>query len=163
MKLLSSTIHQKTYIINNGQDVDKRDKTKKLGRGIGEKTYPINHTDFVFRIAGKNKYDRVRPNFFAERIRMMRVWIDNPFLTPTSIYMSGLIDFAYNVYKRDGELNKQNLAYIIDAFNYREHKVNEKTGVKDWKSEIWKLREEIENGFEALGYEFVSCNHCRIQ
>jgi len=143
IELLKKTINDDSYIINNGSIYDK--KGRILGRGIGEKCFPLNDTGYVFRTAGKNKKGKVKTNFFGSRMRIMKTWTMNPFITVTNLYYSGIIDYAMQLRKEKGtELDNHDYIKIIDKFSYGKPQILSNKEL-DWSVPISKVKSMVED------------------
>jgi hypothetical protein len=46
------------------------------------------------------------------------MWLDNKYLSYTSLYFSGMIQMAMDTYYEKGELSKEDYIDICDRFNY---------------------------------------------
>ena len=145
--LLKKTINDKYYIINNGSIYDK--KGRILGRGIGEKSFPLNDTGYVFRTAGKNKKGKVKTNFFGSRIRIIKDWTMNQHITVTSLYNSGAINYAMQLRKEKGsELDNFDYSKILEKFNYGKPQIIQNKNAEkelDWSMPISKVKYMVED------------------
>lgn len=112
IELIKDTYKQEIYIENNGQMTNNPRLSKP-------REIKINHVeDYVFRTPGKNKFEKFTPNLLNSRMRRLQKWLDNPYLTYTSLYMSGMIQLAMDIYKEKGELSKEDIIIICDRYNY---------------------------------------------
>lgn len=112
IELIKDTYKQEVYVENNGQMTNNPRLSKP-------REIKINHVeDYVFRTPGKNKFEKFTPNLLNSRMRRLQKWLDNPYLTYTSLYMSGMIQLAMDIYKEKGELSKEDIIIICDRYNY---------------------------------------------
>lgn len=116
INLIQKTIDEDFYIFNNGYEM-KRNSAQ--GR-------PINETEYVFRLPGKNKFSKVDDQFFTRRIQHMQKWLERPYLTISNLYFSAMIDYAKQLKEQHGELTKEDYIKINERFQYGE------TGEKYW-------------------------------
>jgi hypothetical protein len=140
--LLKITISDDFYIINNGSIYSSKRPDKVLGKGIGDKCFTLNNTGYVFRTGGKNKEGKVKTNFFNARIRSVKDWAGNPFITITNLYFSGMIDYAIKLRDEKGqELDNKDYMKIIDKFNYGKPQI--KNRIEDWTVAIAKVKSMV--------------------
>jgi len=115
LDLLKKTIDSSFYLFNNGL------KTKPNENGVYEKTdkgFPINPTEYIFRVPGKNKFKQVDYQFIASRIQKIQVWLEKPYLTISNLYFSALISYAKELKEEKGELTKEDYIRINERFNF---------------------------------------------
>jgi hypothetical protein len=72
----------------------------------------------VFRVPGQDKYEKITSPLVNSRITRMKTWLDNPYLSPTVLYNSGMIGLCFDIYKEKGEVTKEDLIKICDRYNY---------------------------------------------
>lgn len=112
IELIEDTFNQKYYYENNGEitnnpRIPKPRKTR------------INHFEnYVFRIPSKNKFSKFTPNILNSRLSKIQKYTDNRHITYTSIYMSGMIYMAKEIYKEKGILAKEDYVKICDRYGY---------------------------------------------
>jgi hypothetical protein len=148
IELLIQTAKQKEYILNNGSNRSRKRNDIILSRGMGEKSFPIIETDYLFKVCGKGKADKVRPEYFNVKLNAIRCWIENPYINVTNLYFSGLIDYAKKIKEKKGEdLVKEDYINIIDHFDYGKPTIT-KTGEKDWSNVVFKIKTMIEDYFK---------------
>jgi hypothetical protein len=145
IELLKETINTKIYVLNNGKDVSRKKQDKLLKRS--GRVLPIEETDWVFRTAGKNKGEKVKPQFFNTRIRMIRDWIENPYMTVTNLYFSGMIDMAEKIMEEKGKLEIEDYIKIKDYFDYGKPIINAK-GEEEWNPVIYRLKSKVDQYFK---------------
>jgi len=145
--LLKKTIADDRYTINNGSQYSKKGHNKIAGRGIGNKSFPLNDTDYVFRTSG-NKHGKVRVNFFNLRINSFKKWIGNPYITITNLYNSGIIDYAIQLKNEKGaELDNDDYNNIIEKFTYGNPQISQ-DGSEDWSVPIAKIKSMVKDYIE---------------
>lgn len=133
--LIKETYEQKYYVENNGNITNNPripDPRRTQINNDGE------FSRYVFRIPGKNKYEKFSATILNSRMRMIQKMIDNPYITYTSIFEAGMIQMAINIYEEKGQLIKQDYIDICDWFNYGGDDPSQywhviKTLIKDYK------------------------------
>lgn len=116
LDLIKKTINERLYIFNNGF-------RKKKNEGVYEKTekgLPINETEYVFRVPGKNKFEKADDKLFASRINRMQNWLGKPYLTISNLYFSAMIDYAKKLKEEKGDLTKEDYIRINERFQFGE-------------------------------------------
>jgi site-specific recombinase XerD len=110
--LIRDTYEQKKYLENNGEET--------LNRKINSvREITINPVeDFVFRVPGQDKFEKISPQLISSRMTRMKTWLDNPYLNPTTLYNSGMIDMCFDLLKENGEVTKEDYVRIADRYNY---------------------------------------------
>lgn len=151
--LLKKTIEAKEYIINNGKNYNRKRPDKELKMGIGEKAFPFSDTGYVFRVSGGAKQGKVKPTFFNARINTIKDWVGNPYLTPTNLYFSGMIEYAKQLKEEKGsELDKMDYIKISRKFEYGKPRILD-NGEEDWSVVIAKIKSKVEDYFKLKGHE----------
>lgn len=113
IELIKDTYEQDIYIENNGEMTDnpRLSEPRKL---------KINKVeDYVFRVPSKAKFQVFTPNLLNSRMRRIKIWIGNYYVNTTSIYMSGMLNMAMEIYKEKGEINKLDYIGICVKYNYQ--------------------------------------------
>lgn len=101
------------------QDAIKQPLYKK-GNGETDAKVPeleINKTDYVLRIAGKTKEGQITVQSYLARFNKVKSWIDNPYITPTNVRVSGQIYAAKEIKEMNGEVTKEDYIEIGKRFN----------------------------------------------
>lgn len=113
VNLIKDTYEQDIFVENNG-------KSTNNDRVFGSaRKYKINHVEgFVFRVPGKNKYQKFHAGLFNSRMGNIKKWVDNKYITVTTIYDSGMIQMAMDIYREKGEVTKEDYEDICDVYNY---------------------------------------------
>lgn len=110
--LIEEVYKQKFYVENNGE------MTNNPRLSEPRKTI-INHFEnYVLRIPGKNKFQRFTPSILNSRLRRIQRYLDNRYITYTSIYMSGMASMAKEIYEGKGLLEKEDYVRICDRYSY---------------------------------------------
>jgi len=52
------------------------------------------------------------------RMRKMQIFLENKYLKYTSLYESGMLNMAKNIYKEKGEIAKEDYVIICSRYNY---------------------------------------------
>ena len=124
MALVLETYYQEYYITNNGDDTSR----------VLE-VYINKFDDYVFRVPGRNKFQQFNWQMVNNRILKIQNWCGNQFITVFNIYLSGMIDKAIAIYKRDGEIADQDYLRICTEHNY---------GGANPERYMWKLKGIVE-------------------
>ena len=122
-ELLKLTISQQAYYLNNGTAQSRKDPNKILRNGLGVRTLRFPESVFVFKIAGGKKIDTpMEQKGLQARVRVIREWVGNPYITVTNLYHSGILHEAYSMMRDKGvkELDRYEVAQIAGKFNYCE-------------------------------------------
>lgn len=122
-ELLKLTISQQAYYLNNGTAQSRKDPNKILKNGLGVRTLRFPESVYVFKTAGSKKIDTpMEQKGLQARVRVIREWVGNPYITVTNLYHSGILHEAYSLMKEKGikELDRYEVAQIAGKFNYCE-------------------------------------------
>lgn len=112
VKLIQETFEQGFYVENNGE-ITNNPRVPNPRKTI------VNEFDnLVFRIPGKNKYNKFNPNLLNSRMKKIQKILDNMYITYTSLYMSGMIDMAMNMLKEKECLKKEDYIFICNRYAY---------------------------------------------
>ncbi len=112
IELIKDTYKQEIYVENNGEETNNLRLSKP-------REIKINKLEnFVFRVPSKNKFEQFTPNLLNSRMRRMQKYLDNPYLTYTSIFMSGILNMAMDIYKEKSEVSKEDFTRICRKYNY---------------------------------------------
>lgn len=112
IELIKQTFQQKTYVENNGE-ITNNPKLSKPREAL------INHVEnYVLRVPGKNKYQIFTANLLVSRMRRIAKYLDNPYITFTSLYQSGMLDRALTIYKEKGEVTTKDYQSICGEFAF---------------------------------------------
>jgi integrase len=114
IQLIKDTYNQQFYVENNGEMT----ANKRLSKPREMIINPVE--DYVFRVPGKKKFEKFTPPLLNSRMKKIQGWVGNPYLTFTSVYMSGMIELTMSIYKEKGEVTKEDYIRICDKFNYGE-------------------------------------------
>ena len=120
-ELAKKTIIQKTYVLNNGSAVNRRNRNEVFQNGLGvrQEEFP----DSIYLLKSTDGTDANKPvstAFLQNRVRVMRDWIDNKNLSVKSIYQSGILHAAYEMMQKKTvkELDRATVAMLAERFNY---------------------------------------------
>lgn len=122
-ELLRFTINQRTYHLNNGSSRSRKDPNKVYKNGLGVRELPFPESVYIFKTAGSKKIDTpMEQKGLQARVRVIREWVGNPYITVTNLYYSGILHEAYNIMrqKQVEELDRYTVAKIAGKFNYCE-------------------------------------------
>lgn len=122
-ELLKLTISQQAYYLNNGTAQSRKDPNKILKNGLGVRTLRFPESVYVFKTAGSKKIDTpMEQKGLQARVRVIREWVGNSYITVTNLYHSGILHEAYSMMREKGvkELDRYEVAQIAGKFNYCE-------------------------------------------
>lgn len=112
INLIKETYEQEVYIENNGEETFNPRLSKP-------REIKINKVGtYIFRVPGKNKFEKFTPNLLNSRMKRIQKYVDNPYLTYTTLYNSGMIEMAMDIYLKKGEVTKEDFITICDRYNY---------------------------------------------
>lgn len=111
MELVIDTYKAVEYIGNNGEETLNPKMPIK-------RNYVNHHKNYVFRCPGKNKFEQLTPALINSRMHRIQGWIDNKYLTMTSIYESGMIHLAKQIIAEKGEITIGDYIDIASKFAY---------------------------------------------
>ncbi|MCE5220171.1 MAG: hypothetical protein LLF98_02590 [Clostridium sp.] len=113
--LIKSVYEQEFYVENNGEMTNnprvpdpRRSKINRTGE----------FSRHIFRTPGKNKFDSFSPSLLNSRMRKIQTYCDNKYITWSSLYFSGMLQMAFNIYHEKGEIDKEDFINICDRYNY---------------------------------------------
>lgn len=126
IKIINKAIKQEDYTPKNGSG--KRSTESKLI----ENDYVIR--GLIRRASNLEKADR---NLIYRRVTNISEFFGMPYLTPKSIWKSGQIKMATDLFERDGEIQTKQLNEIAEAFNLSKinnngYKMYATTQIKDY-------------------------------
>lgn len=126
IKIINKAIKQEDYTPKNGSG--KRSTESKLI----ENDYVIR--GLIRRASNLEKADR---NLIYRRVTNISEFFGMPYLTPKSIWKSGQIKMASDLFERDGEIQTKQLNEIAEAFNLSKinnngYKMYATTQIKDY-------------------------------
>lgn len=111
MDLVVDTYYSNEYVANNGE-------FSPNVRG-GTRTFKINRFgNYVFCTIGNNKCDKLNEQVINMRMKKIQQYCDNPFITVTNLYKSGMISMAIDIYKENKELTKDDYIDICRRYRY---------------------------------------------
>jgi len=115
IELIQETYNQEAYTENNGEITNNPripDPRKSIINKTGE------FSGHVFRIPGKNKFDKFTPTLLNSRMGKIKNIVDNKYLTWSSIYFSGMIQMAMDIQHEKGEVTDRDFDNICIRYNY---------------------------------------------
>ena len=153
-ELLKLTISQRAYYLNNGSSQSRKDPNKTLHNGLGVRTLAFPESVYIFKTAGSKKIDTpMEQKGLQARVRVIREWVNNPYITVTNLYHSGILHEAYSIMKQQKirELDRYTVAQIADKFNYCTAFVPSQNGDHlVVNSRVGRLQELIREGVDSL-------------
>jgi len=112
IELIKDVYEQKIYVENNGMETNNPRLSKP-------REIKINEVErFVLRVPSKNKFEKFTPNLLNSRMRRLQKYLDNNYLSQTSLYFSGMLNMAMDIYKKNSEITKEDFIRICIRFNY---------------------------------------------
>ena len=112
IELIKDAYNQKIYVENNGEMSNNLRLSKP-------REITINRVeDYVLCVPSLKKFQKFTSNLITSRMSRMQKYLDNPYLTVSGIYMSGMVQLAIDVYKEKGEVDKDDYIDICFRFNY---------------------------------------------
>lgn len=111
MQILVDAMEQEEYVGNNGVEVENF-------KGGFRKSYINKVGNLVFRKPGKDKFEPFSPNTVQQRMQRIQKWCENRFITVNSLYMSGMISMAKDIYTEKGKLTNNDYLKIADRYDY---------------------------------------------
>jgi len=112
IELIKDAYNQKIYVENNGEMSNNLRLSKP-------REITINRVeDYVLCVPSLKKFQKFTSNLITSRMSRMQKYLDNPYLTVSAIYMSGMVQLAIDIYKEKGEVDKDDYIDICFRFNY---------------------------------------------
>lgn len=120
-ELAEKTIKQKTYVLNNGSAVNRRNHDEVFQNGLGVRQTEFVDSTYLFKSTQRNELNKpVSKTFLQAKVRCMRDWIENESISVTSIYQSGILHAAYEILQKTAAdtLDRATVAVLAERFNY---------------------------------------------
>lgn len=153
-ELLKSTISQQSYYLNNGTAQSRKDPNKILKNGLGIRTLPFPESIYIFKTAGGKKVNKpMEQKGLQARVRVIREWVNNPYITVTNLYRSGILHEAYATMREKGvkELDRYEVAQIAGKFNYcKPYVPTDDDGHLVVNPRVGSLQEIVREGVESV-------------
>lgn len=112
IELIKDTYEQEIYVENNGEETNNPRLSKP-------REIKINKVeDYVLRVPGKGKFEKFSPNLLNSRMRRLQKYLDNKYLSYTSLFFAGMLNMAMDIYKEKGEIMKEDYVRICARFDY---------------------------------------------
>ena len=110
MDIIEKALKETVYIKNNGETASN----------IISKTFPIYKTPYVMRPSARQCLGAVDQVNVLARLRKIRTFWGNPYLTTQSLYQSGMIDMAKKIKESNNgfELSKEDWECIAKQYGY---------------------------------------------
>lgn len=140
IELIKATYIQEKYMENNGEVTNNPRVSNPR-----ESVINLGHSHNIFRIPGKNKFEDFHPALINSRISRIKKWVDNPYLTTSSLYFSGMIQRAMDIYNEKGEVTDRDFDDICIRYNYG---IKESSG--DKQSSYWYVLKDLFNQYKDL-------------
>ena len=111
MNLIADAFNQQEYLRKNGESVAKL------------KEIELVETDYVLKVGYIGRYiesadNRIRQQVIFRRLKNIAKAYGNNFLTPTNIYMSGMVDYAQTLKAEKGtDLDNNDYIHICEKYN----------------------------------------------
>jgi hypothetical protein len=113
--LIQETFEQEFYTENNGEMTNNPRIPEPRRSKINNTGEFARH---VFRTPGKDKYEKFNLSLLNSRMRRIQKYVGNNYLTYSSLYFSGMLQMAKDIFIEKGELDKEDYIDICDRFNY---------------------------------------------
>jgi integrase len=112
------TVDDKTIEIIN-RAILQTDYTPKNGSGQRSTESKMIENDYVVRglVRRASNFERADKNLIYRRVTGISEFFGIPYLTPKSIWKSGQIKMAADLYRRDGEITTKQFNEIAEEFN----------------------------------------------
>ena len=111
IELVIDTKNQEYYISNNGEPIESK-------RGDSRNMFINPFDDYVFRKPSKDKFELFTPDLINSRINRIKNWAGNKYLTIGTLYTSGMITMAKDIYLVKGELENSDYIDIATRFDF---------------------------------------------
>ena len=152
-ELLRNTTEQTSYLLNNGTNVNRKNPNKVANNGLGIRALPFPKSEYVFKVAGGTiENEPMRKRGLQDKVRIVRDWVNNPYITVTNLYLSGILYGAYLIMKEKNvkELDRYTVAQLTDRYNYCRGFIEDKNdGHLIVNSRVGRLQEIIKNGIKV--------------
>jgi len=112
IELIKDVYEQEIYVENNGMETNNPRFSKPRELKINK----VEH--YIFRVPSKDKFLIFNNVLFNSRMKRIQDYLGNKHLTQTSIYFSGMLNMAMDIYKEKGEIQKDDLIKICVRYNY---------------------------------------------
>lgn len=112
IELIKDVFNQEAYVENNGEET--------LNERLSEprKTIINKVENFVYRVPGKNRYDKFTRSLLGSRMDRIKKWVDNRFITFTSLKESGIIQMVADIREEKGKLTKEDYINVCNHYHY---------------------------------------------
>lgn len=107
-EIIENAINETVYLKGNGEAVSNA------------KSDVINPGEFILRPSKPNNYGQLGYAAFQSRVIKIKTYFDNPYLTPTNIWISGMIHLGKQIKSQKSELTKVDFQYINHIFGISE-------------------------------------------
>ena len=111
MELIYDTYMDEFYYSKNGQE--------SAAPRSGARKIPINKVEnYVFRVPATKKFEPFNKPIIQSRMRRVQEWIGNTYVSPNTLYMSGMITKALEVLDKHGEIKQEDYERICQEYEY---------------------------------------------
>jgi len=150
LDLIRRTYNQDFYTENNGEMTANK-KLNGMPRQtfinkIGE--YGAYYHRHIFRIPGKDKFEKFSPSILNSRMGKIQKICDNKYLTYTSLFNSGMIQMCMDIYKEKGEITDRDFDDICIRYNYGVPELAEDSTKK--QSAYWHVLKDLFGQYKDL-------------
>lgn len=118
IEMIKSTIEDDEYVFNNGIFEDNKFRPRGESQALVE-------TGFVVKNTVSTKFNKTSITNIVSRIKE---WVDEPYMTPTTIRVSGMIDYAKQIQTEKGYKDLQKEDY---------EDINKRYGIVDINGFAW--------------------------
>ena len=109
IEIIKDACDEKEYVKNNGDN--------ESNTSIKSTFTILAISDYILRAAGKNKIGKLNPQNITARLKKAAKWYGNPYLTPVSVWESGMISYGKKLKEqKEKELENEDYQRIHEAF-----------------------------------------------
>ncbi|WP_299831521.1 hypothetical protein [uncultured Metabacillus sp.] len=114
MSIIKSAYNQDVYLKNNGESTARNPEA------------PLLKSDYILQNIQTNltkNLNGVDRHTIYRRVTTLSESYNLPYLTPKGVEKSGMIKYAYDLYKKSGKLDNEELEKVADRFSVRKVKI----------------------------------------
>ena len=78
----------------------------------------INKTEYVVRPVGETKFEKIVYSSLLQRVKRVKQYYNNPYLTLKNVWFSGMIHDLKQVKQTNGQLTNEDWTLVVKKFNY---------------------------------------------
>jgi len=148
--LIRETYNEDYYIENNGEVTNNPripDPRKSIINKTGESKTGATIDRYILRKPGKNKFELFTPSLLNSRMRKIQEYCDNRYITYSSLFFSGMLQMAMDIYKEKGEVTDRDFDDICVRYNYG---IPEEPRADKRASNYWYVVKDLFNQYKEL-------------